>query len=196
MNLKDFFPLGGQEFKILRNESHISTETGVSNHEKNTRKTYIGFLPETDVIVGDWLENSVSERFLVVDIKTSFLKGKPFEKQAFYITETESRQSKTIEPHTVFNIQSVTGSIVGNNNIATLNYQTTIQDLKDKAQVEAPNDEDLKKVINLLEMLVNEEVPAKQGLFSKFSHVFEKHSWLTGAVASAILNWLTTLQLP
>ena len=48
----------------------------------------------------------------------------------------------------------------------------------------------MEKVIALLEMVVNNQVPASKGLFSKFSELMERHSWLSGSVASTILGWL------
>lgn len=57
----------------------------------------------------------------------------------------------------------------------------------------APDKEQINKLIDLVEMIVNEQIPPQKGLLSKFSDTMEKHSWITGAVASALVSWLTQL---
>lgn len=56
----------------------------------------------------------------------------------------------------------------------------------------SPDKEELQQIINLLEMVLNNQVPAQKGLLSKFSAVLERNSWITGSIASALLSWLTT----
>ena len=56
-----------------------------------------------------------------------------------------------------------------------------------------PDREQVEKLISLVEMMVNGEVPAQKGLLSRFSETMEKHSWLTSSISSLLLSWLTQL---
>ena len=38
----------------------------------------------------------------------------------------------------------------------------------------------------------NGDIPVQKGILSKFSDVMERNSWITGAIASTLLSWLTT----
>ena len=64
-----------------------------------------------------------------------------------------------------------------------------------KKEIEAsnsPDKEDLDKIISLLEMIVNNQLSPQKGLFSKFSSVMERNSWITGTITSTLLGWLTS----
>lgn len=50
--------------------------------------------------------------------------------------------------------------------------------------------DELNRIADLLEMIVNNQIPASKGLFSKFSSVMERHSWLSSAISSALISWL------
>ena len=74
-----------------------------------------------------------------------------------------------------------------------MNYNDSIQDAKKQLENStSPDKEDLKQIINLLEMVVNNQVPVSKGLFSRFSEVMERNSWITNSISSALINWLTT----
>lgn len=55
---------------------------------------------------------------------------------------------------------------------------------------DSPDKEDLQQLLSLLEMLVNDRIPAQKGMLSKFSAVMERNSWITGAISSTLLGWL------
>ena len=55
--------------------------------------------------------------------------------------------------------------------------------------------EQLEKIVDLLEMVINDQVPPSKGLFSKFREIMERNSWITGSVANALMNWLLTKTL-
>ncbi len=93
-------------------------------------------------------------------------------------------------------IVSVIINIFGSGNTATINYNNSIQDIKKAiAESESTDKEELKQIVSLLEMVVNNQVPASKGLFSRFSEVMERNSWITGSIAGALLPWLT-MQIP
>lgn len=183
----------GQLYKIERNSQTISTLDGLPNHEKSTHKPYIGFTPGSDVVTGDWLINSVGERFYVKDTITDFFMQKTNQLKAFYLTENEFKNQQSISASTVFNIENATGSVIGTQSIVNMNYQTTMQQLHEQvSSCCSPDKEQLEKLISMLELITNDDVPAQKGILSKFSAVMERNSWITGSIASAVISWLTT----
>lgn len=77
--------------------------------------------------------------------------------------ETEQRQSN------IYNIGTAYGSVIGTANTATINYQTNFQELRERAEAEnAPDKEQVQKLVDLVEMIVNEQIPPQKGLLYKF----------------------------
>lgn len=183
----------GVNYKIIRHENEVAEARGLPNHEKATSKAYIGFLPQTDIQIDDILINPANEKVYVVDIKTDFFQGTANQLKAFYKTESEYTHSSNDSAHVIFNIGSATGSIIGTGSHQTLNYGATIESIKERVSSETSEDKaNMEKIVSLLEMLVNDQLPPSKGLFSKFSETMERHSWLSNSVAAAILGWLTT----
>lgn len=94
----------------------------------------------------------------------------------------------------IFNIENATNSVIGTQSNVTLNIVDTLQ--KTREQIDSSNSDDkaeLHQIVNLLEMVINNQVPATKGLLSKFSAVIQKNSWIASPVTSIILHWLTTL---
>lgn len=187
-----FLQQQGQPYKIERNNSIIGELDGLSNYEKSTHKAYIGFIPKSDICPGDWLINSVGERFYVHDTMTEFIEKQPNQLKTYYYSEAEYKK-QFIQNNPVFNIQNAYGSVIGTQSNVTLNYNDTIRELKNTVNSSDSTDkEELDRIISLLEMIVNNQIPVSKGLFSKFSDVMERNSWITGSIASALLSWLTT----
>lgn len=177
-------------YSVIRNGNKINDCKGLPNSDSDGR--YIGFPAEYDIIVGDILIPNSNEKFYVIDTIVDYWDGQPSQKRAYIQTEAEHTASKP-QTTTIFNIGSATGSIIGTQTNATLNYNSTIQSAKEQIEFSnSPDKEDLQKIISLLEMIVNNQLPPQKGLFSKFSAVMERNSWITGTIASAILNWLIT----
>lgn len=183
----------GQPYRVERNSQIISELVGMPNHEKSTAKAYVGFIPGSDLKPGDWIINSVGERFFIKDVVTDFFMKTPNQLKAFYLTETEFNTQQKTSGTTVFNIGTATGSVIGTQSIVNMNYNDSIQDAKNRLESStSPDKEDLKQIINLLEMVVNNQVPVSKGLFSRFSEIMERNSWITNSISSALINWLTT----
>ena len=183
----------GQPYSVERNSQIISELIGMPNHEKATAKAYVGFIPGSDLKPGDWIINSVGERFFIKDVVTDFFMKTPNQLKAFYLTETEFNTQQKTFGTTVFNIGTATGSVIGTQSIVNMNYNDSIQDAKKQLENStSPDKEDLKQIINLLEMVVNNQVPVSKGLFSRFSEVMQRNSWITNSISSALINWLTT----
>lgn len=180
----------GINYSVQRQLEQDRTEKGLINREKSTGRAYIGFMPGTDIKTGDTLINPSGDVFYIIETLTDSFQGKPHQLKAYYQTERE-RQMSAQASKTVFNIQNAYGSVIGNENCATINYNTSIQTLKEHVkQSDSPDKESMEKIVSLLEMMVNNQVPPSKGLFSKFSDVMERHSWLSSSVAATILGWL------
>lgn len=187
-----FLKRSGQPFKVERNGEVLFTVDGLPNHETVTKRQYIGFVPGTDIKPNDWVINSLGERFFIEDIKTTFLQKEPHCLNAYYLTQAEYQKS-TQQNSTVFNVQNAYGSIIGTQSHVTLNYNDSIRKARELIDTSDTKDKDeLNQIINLLEMVVNNQVPANKGLFSKFSAVMERNSWITGSIMSVLLSWLTS----
>ena len=180
----------GSMYSIERNNNFVDLVQGMINREQSSGRRYIGFLPGTDVQVDDWLTNPSGDRFYVIDKETTTFQGTPHELRCFIETEAEHRK-KELTSGPVFNIGSATGSIIGTQLHASLNYSDSINQMKEQiSSSNSPDKEDLQKILSLLEMLVNDQIPAQKGMLSKFSDVMERNSWITGAISSTLLGWL------
>lgn len=176
-------------FRIERNGCIVSNLKGLPNHEQSTSKAYIGFLPGSDVVVGDWLINPSNERFYVQDTITDYFMGTASQLKAYY--QTVSEYNSTSEATNIFNIGTANGSIIGTQANVLLNYNDCLQNIKNQiASTNSPDKEELQQLISLLEMIVNNHVTPQKGLFSKFSDVMERNSWITSAISSTLLGWL------
>lgn len=63
--------------------------------------------------------------------------------------------------------------------------------LVDKIVVWYKKDE-AKKVVTYIETLAENDAPLKKGVFSKFSNILSKYSWLLELVAKLVITYLTT----
>lgn len=188
-----FWSTRGIMYSVQRDNMQIHEYKGLPNSD--TKGKYVGFPADYDVTIDDILIPITNEKFYVTDTIVDYWDGEPSQKKAYIQTEAEHRTSRP-QQTTVFNIGTANSSIIGNQANATLNYASTIQTAKEQlASTNSPDKEELQQIISLLEMVVNNQVPPQKGLFSKFSAVMERNSWITGTISSALLSWLMT-QIP
>lgn len=91
----------------------------------------------------------------------------------------------------IFNIENASNSIIGTQSSANLNINTTLQEARERINSSNSDDkEDLQQIIDLLEQIVNNQIPVERGLLAKFGTSIQKNSWITGPIASILLNWL------
>lgn len=194
-NFDDILLQYGLRYTVERESQIIQQNVlGLPNTEKSSGKKYIGFRPNSDIKAGDCLINPSGERVYVIDLLTHFVFQQPYQLKAYYQTEYAKRSSN--QTSTIFNIQNATGSVIGTQSVVNMNYNDSLATIKEQIKLSNSNDkEELTQIINLLEMIVNNQVPAQKGILSKFSAVLERNSWITGSIASALLGWLTS-QVP
>lgn len=182
-------------YSVVRNENKINDCKGLPNNESGKR--YIGFPADYDICAGDILISSNNEKFYVIDTLVDYWDGEPSQKKAFIHTEAEHIASHP-QPTNIFNIGTANGSVIGTQANVTLNYNDCIQQAKEQIVSSNSSDkEELQQIISLLEMIVNNQIPPQKGLFSKFSAVMERNSWITGTISSTLLGWLMSqIHLP
>ena len=195
MIFENFLKRHGIDMRIERNGEIISTIPGLPNRETATNRKYVGFRPGTDIKVDDVVITPANERLYITETQASYFQKHQEEIKAFYMTEAEKHRKETEQRQSnVYNIGAAYGSVIGTANTATINYKTNFQELRERAELEnAPDKEQVQKLIDLVEMLVNGQVPPQKGLLSRFSETMERHSWITSAVASALVSWLTQI---
>lgn len=190
MPIETFLRQMGIDYIVKRDSQPDRIEKGLINTEQSSGRKYIGFMPGTDILPDDVLVNPSGDLFYVIETLTDSFMKKPHQLKAYYQTKREYELSKQ-ESQAIFNVQNAYGSVIGTNNQATINYNTSIGEIKDRISHEKSSDkEDMEKIVSLLEMVVNNQVPPSKGLFSKFSDIMERHSWLSNSVAATILGWL------
>lgn len=181
----------GQPFQVERNGQVVNTLIGLINRETDTKRDYVGFMPESDIKTGDWIINPAGERFYVEDIVTAYERKFPLELRAFTLSEAKHKTQSTSPVS--FNIQNAYGSVIGTQSVVNMNYNDSIKAAREQITVSNSDDKaELEQIISLLEMIVNDQVPPQKGLFSKFSNIMERNSWVTSSITSALLGWLTS----
>lgn len=123
-----------------------------------------------------------------VYLLTITLAGIDFVENGFKSPSENSSTTVTYNNH----IENISNSPIAIGENATQNFNTSIQEARE--QLDASNSKDkeaLHQVLDLLEMVLNNQVPAQKGLFSRFSDALQKNTWITSHIASALIGWLT-----
>ncbi|MCL2235476.1 MAG: hypothetical protein FWB98_03420 [Defluviitaleaceae bacterium] len=141
---------------------------------------------------GDVIVNSNGNEFTVLEIHERVMDVEPYGITAYVQSEAD-KVSKSSVHNTIYNFGSMQGSSIGSHGYVTINYNNCLEDMRKRIEAEnSPDKVELEQIANLLEMILNGQVPSQKGLFSKFSEVMERNSWISGAVASTIFSWLAT----
>lgn len=177
----------GVPFRIVRNGECIGTCIGLP---RTHGSDYITFKPAADVQTGDVAIDPANQSYTVTHTKIEFFGGAPNMLLAYCETEYDRAERKR-QSSTVIQVTNAYGSFIGVNNVATIQYSAALADLKEKAEAYAgPDREQMDRLISLVEMMAKDEIPMQKGMLAKFSALMEKHSWLSGSVASALLSIL------
>lgn len=180
MPFETFLQSHGVKYSVQRSNLPIREETGLPD------KGHIGFMPDVDVKAGDILTNPNDDTYHITKVEMQFFHGAPHYLQAFYQIEQELNAAKQSSAP-VFNIQNAYGSVIGTGNQATINYNSAISGLKRAVSSDTSADkEQLEKIVSLLEMVVNDQVPPSKGLFSKFRDVMDRNSWINAVPDSKL----------
>ncbi|KQX69257.1 hypothetical protein [Paenibacillus sp. Root444D2] len=193
-SLSTFMSMAGEKYKVFRNGEQVSTVEGMQNTEDNTRRKYVGFYPDADIQVGDWITGEVSKNeFFIEDMKTDVVQGKAFQKKGYSLTRAqyEKQQIESGKISHQFNIQNAYGSSFGSSGTVTLNNTFNFEALDQEIEEKGKEDkEELRQMIAEIKELFEDSEKVKKGSLSKFSEVMQKHSWITGAVAKLGLDFM------
>lgn len=171
----------GQKFTVNREGSEVFSVKAIYNGKENA----LSFMPNAGVKVGDILSGDFGESYLITKITPLMERGKIHHIEAKCVDQNEIKPQST---QSVFNIGTITNSVVGTGNVVSVSVDSIKTQIAEKG---GSDQEELNEIVALLEKVLSNQEPIKQGMFSKFSGLLEKHSWLSGSVASAILGFLT-----
>lgn len=182
----------GIMFQVERNSSIISELKGLPNRENPQSPKYVGFLPDSDVKIGDWIINPANERFYVSDTYTDFFLQEKSQLKAYYQTATE-HNAKSETPSVSFHVENATNSMIGTQSHFTMNINGSIQDARELVNSSNSSDKaELQQIIDLLEQISQNQEPIQHGFLSRFASVIQRNSWITSPIASIVLNLLLT----
>lgn len=189
---EEFIEMNGIMFKVERNGSVIAELKGRQQIEDKTLRKYVGFFVNSDVKPGDWIISPYNERLYIMDTSVGTGIDGPSELKAYFQTLVE-HNSKPKPQSTVFNIGTANNSVIGNQSHFTMNVTASLQEARNQIDSSDSDDkEELQKIIDLLENVVNNQVPMNPGMLARFSALMQRNSWIISPVASAVLNILTT----
>lgn len=176
------------EFQIYRNSVLIDTVKGLKNTEKGSNKKFIGFFPDVDIQIGDFLMvPNTSIKYSIIDIDTSTYMGEIYQLKAYY--QTAPAEAK--QPSVTFNVNSSPNSIFGTQASAIINNPSfNISDFDSLIESNGGTDKkELYQLSSQLQELLEKDEFHKSKL-SKFSDLIAKHSWLPLAIAQVISAYL------
>lgn len=182
-----FLKLHGINYSIRRNGKTLFTCQGLPNVDRENPTAYIGFRPETDIQVGDWLINPSGDEFYVHDKKTEFIHGKPIHLSAYILSKQEYNKVSTSQA--VFNIGEVHNSIVGTQQNASIANGISAESLNELISRHNTLDKELlKEMVETLESVISGKEPVKKGILSKFAGVLQRNEWITAPLATFVLE--------
>lgn len=176
------------DFEIYRNSVLIDTVKGLKNTEKGSNKKFIGFFPDVDIQIGDFLMvPNTSIKYSIIDVDTSTYMGEIYQLKAYY--QTAPAEAK--QPSVTFNVNSSPNSIFGTQASAIINNPSfNISDFDSLIESNGGTDKkELYQLSSQLQELLEKDEFHKSKL-SKFSDLIAKHSWLPLAIAQVISAYL------
>ena len=176
------------EFQIYRNSVLIDTVKGLKNTEKGSNKKFIGFFPDVDIQIGDFLMvPNTNIKYSIIDVDTSTYMGEIYQLKAYY----QTAPAETKQPSVTFNVNSSPNSIFGTQASAIMNNPTfSISDFDSLIESNGGTDKkELYQLSSQLQELLEKDEFHKSKL-SKFSDLIAKHSWLPLAIAQVISAYL------
>ena len=176
------------EFQIYRNSVLIDTVKGLKNTEKGSNKKFIGFFPDVDIQIGDFLMvPNTSIKYSIIDVDTSTYMGEIYQLKAYY----QTAPAEVKQPSVTFNVNSSPNSIFGTQASAIINNPSfNISDFDSLIESNGGTDKkELYQLSSQLQELLEKDEFHKSKL-SKFSDLIAKHSWLPLAIAQVISAYL------
>ena len=188
MAFSGFLNRHGIMFDIERNGKVINNVRGLPNSDDG--KEYVGFMPGTDVQVGDWLINPSGDRFYVEKRKTEYILSNPSYVAAYTVLESDyKKESSQQQQQTIINVGEAHHSILGSQQNATINVCSAEDLAKLIDQHDSCDKELLKEMLSMLNDAISNKEPVKKGFLSKFAGVLQRNEWITAPVATFFLEY-------
>ena len=151
-------------FDIERNGKVINNVRGLPNSDNG--KEYVGFMPGTDVQVGDWLINPSGDRFYVEKRKTEYILSNPSYVAAYTVLESDyKKESSQQQQQTIINVGEAHHSILGSQQNATINGCSAEDLAKLIDQHDSCDKELLKEMLSMLNDAISNKEPIKKDFF-------------------------------
>lgn len=192
MGLETFMKMGGEVFTVIRNGKNVGEFEGLRNTEKSSKRKYIAFYPDSDIQSGDFIIGKLSkDEYYIKDISSDIVHQKVLQIKGYYETKIQHEEGNKNEPNSIYNIDKVYGSIIGNQNNATINNSYNLEEIRHLIDKNGEEDKsELNEMINTLEAITKNNIPVQKGTLERFSELLAKHSWITGPIAQSILGWV------
>ncbi|WP_026826971.1 hypothetical protein [Exiguobacterium artemiae] len=120
LNIKSFLDSHGEDYELTRGGQDLGVVRGLKNTEKGSNQKFVGFVPEVDIQVGDWLEGKVTKNvFYIRDITSDIVNGEVFQKKCFFLTKVEYEEKKARERPAQSIVYNLNGANTRVNNHST-----------------------------------------------------------------------------
>lgn len=154
--------------------------------EDNTLEENAILLEDVQRLISDGYVTGESSCVAGGSLLTITEKGERFVENGFQFPNETSSVT-----HTIFNIENATNSVIGTQSNVTLNINNAIKEAREQINSSNSNDKaELHEIISLLEDVVNNKVPIKKGLLSKFTASIQRNAWITSPITSIVLDLL------
>lgn len=189
---QEILQLAGETFQVARPGHTTHAATGLRT------TTYISFFPGDDVQVGDVLTSIATEEvFYIVALEEQIIDGETLSVHAVY--ETDARKVDHLEAvhareqSTFARGEQEYGSAAGAREHAVLAGAVDLRQIAQEIERQGgPDQAALNAMVAALNKALNGADLPERGFLAPFSALLERHGWIGGSVATALLQWATT----
>ena len=189
----DFDKINDDTFKRLSDTFSLERAGEIINNEifaffcSNKYPSSIQTIDFKDIFEDDILiHNETGKRCIIVDVK-------PLRRAVIVKYETETQRAREQQKINNISIGSISGSaIIGNQQFAIID-NSSITNLKEIISNKVQDKELLEKLLNLLEIIIEDNQPISKGTFSKFADIFRKYPDVFNAVGAIITKWISSI---
>ena len=152
----------------------------------------ISFVPDTNCIpqIGDIIVVRNKE-YKVIDVEEECGFG-----DELYCYTAHYESPNSAHPtfgQQIINIHTANNSIIGSQQHANIFSENALSTIRDKIEKISDNEDrkQLSKLVERLEVVIEDNQPVSKGFFAKFSDVLAKYSDIAIAIGTAIIKWLS-----
>jgi len=183
---QEILQLAGETFQVERPGHSTRAAIGLRT------TTYISFFPEDDVQVGDVLRSvATGEVFYIIETDEQIIDGEKLTVHAVYETDAERIEHlEAAHEQSAFAGEPEHGSTPGSGEQGLRGGAVDLRQLELAIERQGgPDNEALHAMVAALNKALNGAEPPERGFLAPFSTLLERHGWLGGAIAGALLQW-------